>query len=266
MKTSKNIYDTLNDKEKLSLLTELYCDKKQSFQDIADQYNTYANKIRRDAKKLNIHIRTKSEAQKNALDTGKHSHPTKGKTRDDATKTKIGNSVMKSWDNLTDAQLEQRKEKAQKNWLLLDEEQRTHMQQLATKAVRETSKVGSKLEKFLQTKLIGSGHKVDFHKEQSLVTTKLQIDLFLPNLNIAIEVDGPSHFAPVWGKDALARNKNYDQKKEGLIFGRGWHLIRIKQTKDFSNARGNKIFEQLIRSIANCTQVKTPQKISIEDQ
>ena len=52
---------------------------------------------------------------------------------------------MKSWDNLTDAQLEQRKEKAQKNWLLLDEEQRTHMQQLATKAVRETSKVGSKL-------------------------------------------------------------------------------------------------------------------------
>ena len=56
------------------------------------------------------------------------------------------------------------------------------------------------------------------------------------------------------------------KKKEGLIFGRGWHLIRIKQTKDFSNARGNKIFEQLIRSIANCTQVKTPQKISIEDQ
>lgn len=266
MKISKNIYDTLNDREKLSLLTELYCDKKQSFKDIANKYNTYANKIRRDAKKLNIQIRTKSEAQKNALETGKHAHPTKGKIRNDETRNKIGNGVMKSWDNLTNDQLEQRKEKAQKNWLSIDEEKRIHMQQAANKAVRQSSKVGSKLEKFLQTKLIGSGHKVDFHKEQSLVNTRLQIDMFLPNLNIAIEVDGPSHFVPVWGEDALARNKNYDQKKEGLILGRGWHLIRIKQTKDFSNARGNKIFEQLVRSIANCTQVKTPQRISIEDQ
>lgn len=265
MTISKNTYDTLNDAEKRSLINELYSQKKKSFQDIAAEYGTYANKVRRDAKKFNIHIRSKSEAQKNALETGKHNHPTKGKTRDDETKTKIGNSVMKSWDNLTDAQLEQRKEKAQQNWLSLDEEKRTYIQQSAIKAVRETSKVGSKLEKFLQHKLIGAGHKVDFHKEQSLVTTKLQIDLFLPNLNIAIEVDGPSHFAPVWGEDALARNQNYDQKKEGLILGRGWHLIRIKQTKDFSNARGNKIFEQLIRNIANCTQVKTPQKISIED-
>jgi very-short-patch-repair endonuclease len=265
MKISSNTYDHLNDAEKQHVINDLYCDKKQSFQDIAQQYNTYANKVRRDAKKFNINIRNKSEAQKNALETGKHNHPTKGKVRDEATKQKIGKGVMESWDSLSAEELDKRKQKAQENWLSMDENTRIQIQQSAIKAVRETSKVGSKLEKFLQTKLIAVGQKVDFHKEQSLVNTKLQIDLFLPLLNIAIEVDGPSHFAPVWGEDALARNKTYDSKKEGLILGKGWHLIRIKQTKDFSNARANKIFDELMKSIANCTQLKTPQKISIKD-
>lgn len=265
MKISSTTYDHLNEAEKRHIITDLYCDQKKSFQDIAQQYNTYANKVRRDAKKFNIKARNKSEAQKNALETGKHQHPTKGKVRDEMTKQKIGKGVMESWENLSSEELERRKQKAQDNWLSMDENTRMQIQQSAIKAVRESSKLGSKLEKFLQTKLISVGQKVDFHKEQSLVNTKLQIDLFLPLLNIAIEVDGPSHFAPVWGESALARNKTYDSKKEGLILGRGWHLIRIKQTKDFSKARANKIFDELMRSIANCTQVKSPQKISIKD-
>mgnify|MGYP003325369255 CR=1 FL=1 len=123
------------------------------------------------------------------------------------------------------------------------------MLQKANLAVRESSKKGSKLEHFLLNKLINNGYKVDFHKEQFLVNTKLQIDLFLPKLNIAIEVDGPSHFSPVWGEEVLKRNIAYDQKKSGLIIGRGYSLIRVKQIKDFSNTRaeivGNKLMSML---------------------
>ena len=123
------------------------------------------------------------------------------------------------------------------------------MQKLAIKAVRKTSKEGSKLEKFILNGLLQNGYKVDFHKEQLLSNTKLQLDIFLPVLNIAIEIDGPSHFAPVWGDDALAKNQDYDQKKAGLLIGKGIKLIRIKQEHDFSIARSNLILNNLLEAI-----------------
>jgi len=84
----------MNDAEKKSWLTKLYIEEHKSFQEVADIFQTYANKIRRDAIKLQIKSRNKSDAQKNALETGKHKHPTKGTTRSESTKNKIGKSVM----------------------------------------------------------------------------------------------------------------------------------------------------------------------------
>lgn len=254
MKQSANLYSNLNDKEKYKILEELYVGKKMSFADIAKQYNTYANKIRRDAIALKIKIRDKSEAQKNALSSGKHKHPTKGTIRSEDTKNKIGKSVMTSWDNLTESQVEDRKNKAKKNWANLNEDEKQQILRLANNAVRETSKVGSKLEKYILSNLISDGYKVEFHKEQTLSNTKLQIDLFVPSINTAIEIDGPSHFKPVWGDDALKRNISYDNKKEGLIIGKGWNLIRIKQTKDFSKSRADLIYSRLLTTLA---EIKT---------
>ena len=268
MSRSKKSYETLSKEEKLSLIQDLYVKQKLSFADIASEYATYANKIRRDAKAFEIKIRNKSEAQKNALVTGKHSHPTKGKPRSDDTKNKIGNKVMEFWEQLDDDELKERKKKFKDNWLKLSDDERQNMQKLATDAVRASSKLGSKLEKFLLQKLLEKGYKVEFHKEHSLLTTKLQIDLFLPSINTAIEVDGPSHFLPVWGDEALKRNISYDQKKQGLIVGRGWILIRIKQTKDFCQTRANHIFEQLdslLQSITNNFPKSDDRNFTIED-
>jgi hypothetical protein len=256
----------MSDKEKTALLNKLYVQDKKSFADIAVMYGTYANKIRRDAKKFNISIRDKSEAQKNALTTGKHKHPTKGQQRDEDTKNKIGLGVMNSWENLSEQELEERKQKAKNNWEQLDYDTKINMQELAVKAVRETSKKGSKLEKFIHKSLLDHGYKVEFHKEQSLLNTRLQIDLFLPSINTAIEVDGPSHFEPVWGQDALTRNINYDQKKEGLIIGKGLHLIRVKQTKDFSVTRSKIIVNKLLELLnTKCKNNNVPQTLTIED-
>lgn len=259
-------YTKLSKTEKFDLLTDLYTVQQKSFADIAELCGTYANKIRRDAKALEITIRNKSEAQKNALKTGKHKHPTKGSERTQQTKEKIGESVMKSWEELDESELLNRQQKAKDNWDKLSDDQKMNMQRAATTAVRVASKVGSKLEKFLLNKLLNDGYAVDFHKEQALVNTKLQIDLFLPKLNIAIEVDGPSHFEPVWGEDSLAKNKAYDKKKEGLVIGRGWYLIRIKQTKDFSPARGSYYYDLLKETIESITgNQNTNKSFTIED-
>jgi very-short-patch-repair endonuclease len=267
MKKSPDCYDALSDKQKTDIIYDLYTQQHLSFADIAKLYDTYPNKVRRDAKKLNIKIRDKSQAQKNALQSGKHKHPTKGCSRSEEVKHKIGAGVIDSWKNLDLDELNTRKQKAKDNWSKMSEDEKEYMKKRATDAVRYSSKVGSKLEKYILSSLIRDGLYVEFHKEQVLVNTKLQIDLFLPKMNIAIEVDGPSHFLPVWGEDVLQKNIEYDQKKEGLILGKGWHLIRIKQLKDFCNTRANILYLQLIDKIKelNSDQNSIPKKIIIED-
>lgn len=244
-------YNQMSDIEKFSILDKMYNIENKSFKEIADTYDTYPNKIRRDAKKFGLKARSKSEAQKNALETGKHKHPTKGTKRKEETKNKIGASVMKSWDNLDEKSLNERKEKARENWNKLTEEEKQFRLQEANAAVRTTSKIGSKLERYLLENLIENGYKVIPHKEQMLSNTKLHVDLFLSKANIAIEVDGPSHFAPVWGEEALKRNQDYDNKKTGLLIGKGINLIRVKQTKDFSKSRARVIFARLMEAIAD---------------
>lgn len=248
------LYDKLNDNDRKKLIVIEYEKNKKSFKDIADEYGTYANKIRRDAIKFEIPIRDKSAAQKNVLSSGKAEHPTKGKTRSEEVKTRIGNSVMKAWDNLDETTLQQRKDRARQNWEKLSDDEKANILREANLAVRAASKTGSKLEHYLFNRLIEDGYKVDFHKEQSLLNTKLQIDLFLPKLNVAIEVDGLSHFEPVWGQDALKRNQGYDNKKTGLILGKGLVLIRVVQKKDFSKSRAHAIYQQLVPILENIQQ------------
>lgn len=238
-------YETMNEGEKIKFLKDQYEKQQKSFSIIANDCGTYANRLRRDAIKFNIKIRDKSEAQKNALKSGRIQHPTKGKSRSEQTKNKIGIGVLQSWEKLSDKELKKRKDKARDNWNNLSENEQEQILRLANEAVRESSKSGSKLEKYMLNKLLTDGYAVEFHKEQSLVNTKLQIDLFIPKMRVAIEVDGPSHFEPVWGDDALKRNKTYDNKKSGLILGKGLVLIRVKQSKDFSKSRADLIYQEL---------------------
>lgn len=248
---SSIVYSQLNEQQKKDILFKMYLEQRLSLAEIAKQLNTYSNKLRRDAIKFDIKLRDKSKAQKNALKSGRHKHPTKGTERDDETKSKIGLGVLKNWENLSDAEKAARQEAARKNWENLSEEERANILKAANNAVRETSKIGSKLERYLHEKLLADGYKVDFHKEQMLLNTKLQIDLFLPSMSVAIEIDGPSHFKEVWGKDVLSKNIKYDNKKTGLILGKGLVLIRIRQEMDFSKSRAELIYNELLVHIKN---------------
>ena len=244
------MYENLSDDQKRELITNEYVNNKKSFQIIAKEHGTYANKVRRDAIKYNIDVRTKSEAQSNALAVGTHVHPTKGKKRPESTKAKIGLSVYSNWQSLSDSDLEKRKQSAKENWDKKSDDEKKDMLNKANTAVRESSKTGSKLEKYLLQQFLNDGFRVDFHKEHILSNTKLQIDLFLPMINLAIEVDGPSHFENILGDQSLKRNKTYDAKKEGLLIGKGIKLLRIKQKADFSETRGRLLYEK-IRTLIN---------------
>lgn len=239
------MYKTLSDDKKKQLIIDEYIKNKKSFQIIAKENDTYSNKVRRDAIKYGIDVRTKSEAQSNALTIGTHVHPTKGTKRSESTKNKIGLSVYSNWKNLSEEDLEKRKELAKSNWEKKSDDEKKDMLNKANIAVRQSSKTGSKLEKYLLHQFLKDGLRVDFHKEHILSNTKLQIDLFLPTINLAIEVDGPSHFENIWGDQSLTRNKKYDAKKEGLLAGKGIRLLRVKQSGDFSETRGLLLYNKI---------------------
>jgi hypothetical protein len=72
----------------------------------------------------------------------------------------------------------------------------------------------------------------------------------------------------VWGEDALKKNIVYDNKKQGLIVGKGLVLIRIKQTKDFSKTRSSLIYNELrdlLKTIENKFPEPDNRNFAIED-
>jgi very-short-patch-repair endonuclease len=56
--------------------------------------------------------------------------------------------------------------------------------------------------------------------------------MYIPSLKTIIEVDGPSHFLPIWGEEKLRKQIKADVNKTGLILSKGYVIIRIKNLAD----------------------------------
>lgn len=234
---------------RIDFYKENYYQLHKSWPEIAKMLNTYTNKVSRDATKLGIKTRPKSEAQTIALSNGNATHPTKGKKRTEQEKEKISETMSENWNNLPEKEKEKRAIKSKEIWEDKSEEEKEKFRKASIKAIHETSKTGSKLEKYILKGLIKNGYNVSFHKEQFTKREKLQIDLLLPELKIAIEIDGPSHFKNVWGEKALEKTKKSDEMKNGLIIGMGYTLIRVRQTKKLSQKYQKDILKMLIETI-----------------
>lgn len=233
-----------------------YLANQKSFADIAKDLGTYTNRVYRLAKKFEIPIRPKSESQKLVLSQGKKPHPTAGRKMSDKTKELISNKVSERWASLSDEEKAEISKQKKETWNRLSEAEKQDFFQKGIKAVLESAKSGSKLEKWLYQELTKNGYKVDFHKEQKLMNERLQIDLYLPKLGVAIEVDGPSHFEAVWGEKAFNRNVRADQEKTGLLLSKGLRIIRIKNVKCFSQ----KFKRDTLSKLLNALQTPTPEK------
>ena len=59
-----------------------------------------------------------------------------------------------------------------------------------------------------------------------------ELDIFLPEINAAIEVDGPTHYDPIFGEEKLKKIQERDEIKNKLCDEKGILLIRIKLPKN----------------------------------
>lgn len=247
-------------------LEQEYTKKKRSDKDIAEELNTYANRVRRARIKLGIESRGRSDAQSAALKSGRHTHPTRGRKRTEEERESISNGVAKSWEELDKEELERRKEMARANWNAMSDAEKENLFRSAAEANRVAAKEGSKLEKYLKDQLMNSGFMVEWHKEGLLPNHKLHIDIFLPEYSIAIEVDGPAHFLPIWGEDNLSKNIRADNEKNGLLRMSGIKIIRIRHTKqELSQKLMRKVWDELNSALDKVINGKNKNyKIEIE--
>ena len=209
-------------------IIEQYVEEKKSTYEIAQDLKTYPNKIRRALNTLGVNLRDKSSAQTVAIESGRHEHPTRGKKRTEAEKVANSNGMANYWENMEEDERERRSELSKKQWADMSEEDKANLRKLAAEAVRKASKEGSKIEKFIYEGLTKLGYDVIFHKRGLVANENLEVDLFVPAINTAIEIDGPAHFLPIWGEQSLNRHIRADAQKAGLLINRGFVILRVK--------------------------------------
>ena len=209
-------------------IIDQYTNHKKSTYEIAQELKTYPNKIRRALNTLGVDLRDKSKAQTIAIQSGRHEHPTKGKKRTEAEKIAISNGMATYWDEMEDKERNRRSKLSKKQWEEMPEEDKANLRKLAAEAVRKASKEGSKIEKFIHEGLTKLGWEVIFHKRGLVSNEKLEVDLFIPSIKTAIEIDGPAHFLPIWGEENLQRHIRADAQKAGLLINRGFVILRVK--------------------------------------
>ena len=246
-------YFTLSDEKRLSFLDETYTKQNLSFDVIAKHCGTYKNKVIRDAKKLGLKIKTKAEAQKHALASGRQAHPTEGKEIPLDVKQKISKTIVT---NLTPADRKKRSQNAKKRWDKMGYIEQEQFKKKGRKAIKVTSEDGSKLERFLHTQLlkhIKEFGQVAYHQKHLMYGSKMHLDMLLPGLKTVIEIDGISHKEAVWGDKSFNASRKSDRKKDGLLLGKGYVMIRVDHPKRVPLCVQTSIWEQLYKTL---TQIK----------
>ena len=236
----------------------MYNNQNCSTYEIAKELNTYPNKIRRTLVKHGISLKTKSEAQRNALESGRSSHPTMGKKRSRKERLKISSSLVDYWEDMSDKERAKRVKIAKKNWKSMTAEQKENMRSKGIAAIRVAATEGSKLEKFLERRLVDSGFRVKMH-EMIIPAENLEIDLYIPELKTIIEVDGPSHFLPIWGEEKLQKQINADLRKSGSLLSRGYVVIRVKSLGQESLSKKEEIIET-VEEVLSSVKTKFPKR------
>ncbi len=194
--------------------------------EIAQIHNTYPNKILRILSKHGIAIRNRSEAQKAAIKTGRVIPPMIGRKQKSSSKEKISESRSEAWRKSSPEKLKEFKESAKERWNKKSPEERYEFHRKAGQEMQRASKEGSAAEKFLYKELQKHGYDTIMHKTG--IGGEFEVDLFVQELNAAIEIDGPQHYLPVFGDKVLQKNIKNDAIKNGLLISRGFFIIRVK--------------------------------------
>lgn len=88
----------------------------------------------------------------------------------------------------------------------------------------------SKLESFLEKELIILYPNLDFHFNRK-DTINSELDIYIPHLKLAFELNGIFHYEPIYGQEKLQSILNNDQRKFQACLEKGIELCIIDSSK-----------------------------------
>jgi len=88
----------------------------------------------------------------------------------------------------------------------------------------------SKLEKWLSVKLVEKFPLIEFHfnRKDAIVS---ELDIYIPSLKLAFELNGLFHYEPIYGSDKLKSIQNNDNRKFQACLEKGIELCIIDVSK-----------------------------------
>jgi len=197
----------------------------KSVPELAEEYGTYPLKICRLIRSSGGKLRSKSESQKLALDKGRAVHPTNGPNFTEEKRLELSDKMHNIYLGYSKEKKKEISEKCQSSYNSRSEEEKDNLRKLSHAAILKSSREGSKMEHFFFDKLTEDGYNIVFHKKGFILNDHLEIDLLIPAMKVAIEVDGIYHYENIHG-DLRKVNKK-DDEKNGLLIGAGYVVIRI---------------------------------------
>ena len=92
----------------------------------------------------------------------------------------------------------------------------------------------SQLEKWISEALIEKYPRLEFHFNHR-DTILMELDIYIPSLHLAFEINGPSHYQPIYGKENLAKVKWNDARRKKLCEQAGicLHIIDTSEYPSF---------------------------------
>lgn len=177
-----------------------------------------------------IKKRNKSQAQLNYIKQF-GTHQREGTTHDDVTKDKISDKMREFYDSEEgEAAKDRIREFRQQEWAEKSDEEKAHILaelQEANRAKMQTGE-GSNFENFLAEQLADYGFRVEQRTKSWTPGQKFHVDIAMPNDKIIIEVDGPTHWAPIYGEEELQKVEVKDARKDAVLNSNGWNVLRVQ--------------------------------------
>ena len=108
----------------------------------------------------------------------------------------------------------------------------------------------SKIEKYLEKRLTSRYPNLGFLFNCRSVIG-LELDIYIPSLQLAFEINGVFHYLPIYGHEKLAATKDNDRSKRERCRRRliDLHVIDISSEKAFSALASKKYYDFIVSKI-----------------
>jgi very-short-patch-repair endonuclease len=205
-----------------------YVEKKRSTSEIAQEVGCFPEQIRRALRRFNIPVRSRIQASHNFYDNGGE-NARKGYQFSEKEKETASISAKEYW--LSNASKEARAkiaEKSQAYWDTVSDDEKQAIIERLHRACREAAANGSKAQRMIEKILKDKYHYVTMLGVVQIAGIgDLEVDIALPGVGIAIEVDGITHFRDVYSDDRYERAMEADKRKNDILTRAGWSVVRI---------------------------------------